>query len=96
MFSLAVKETYQRTISNRVWVNFDVSRYLATLEEVNENIHSIEQELDDMNVIQKRTRVTEKAIIREIEYSRPGKIGTLIRTISVIKYNPPKVKVNLI
>ena len=91
MFSVTVKETYQKNISSPVRVNFDVIRYLSNLEEVSDNIKSIEKELDSkMIIIQKRTRKMSKGIIREIEFTRPKGIGTLIQTITVTKYNPPK------
>ena len=90
MFSVTVKETYQKTIMSPVRLNFDFNKYLRTIEEVSENITSIEQELNGMDVIQTKTRKIGKSIERRIEYHRPGRIGTLVRTIMVTRYNPPK------
>lgn len=89
-FSVTVRETYQRTFQSPVRVNYDVIRYLSSIEEVNNNIQEIERDLNNMNVIQKKTRVFNKGFMREIVFSRPNKIGTLIKTITVTKYNPPR------
>ena len=90
MFTISVKETYQRTIMSPVRLNFDLSRYVSTIEEVHDNILDIEQELKSMDVIQAKTIKARNVLERRVEYKRPGKTGTLTRTIMVTRYNPPR------
>ena len=90
MYCIEVKETYQKTINSKVYINFDLSRYYNDIEEVQENINSLQNELERMNIVQTRTFRESDKIAQRVEYHRPGHCGTLVRTTVVRKYNPPK------
>lgn len=90
MYCLEVTETYQRTITSRVYKNFEVARYYKDIEELKENIENMERELSRMDIVDISTAHNDIQVSRRFEYHRPGRIGTLLRTITVRRYNPPK------
>ena len=90
MYAIEVKETYQRTIDAKVHRNFELTRYYRDIEELKVNIDNMQRELERMDIVDVTTTNDARSVSRKFKYHRPGRIGTLIRTITVRKYNPPK------
>lgn len=90
MYVVGVKETYQRTIDAKVHRNFELTRYYRDIEELKVNIDNMQRELVRMDVVDITTTNDGNSVSRKFEYHRPGRIGTLMRTITIRKYNPPK------
>lgn len=90
MYCVEMKETHQRNMMSKVRVNFDMTRYFNDIQEVHENIESLQKGLEKMDIIQVKTWREQNLVARRIEYSRPNQIGHQVRTIVVRKYNPPK------
>ena len=85
MFSLNIKESYQRGHYTKVYSNFEISQICGDIKEVNERVKSLNSDLVEMNIMDIDKRPNE-TIIR---FFKPGKVGLLTRTISVSEYNPP-------
>ena len=88
MYSLSIKETYQRGMSTRIKNNGEVSAMCRSLEELNDKIKSLNKDLDKMNVMDVETHPH----MIKIRFFKPNKVGLFTRIIQSSNYNPPAKK----
>ena len=85
MYSLSIRETYQRGMTTRVKNNGEISTVCRDLEEVNKRIRILNRDLKKMDILDIR-RGEKETIIR---FFKPNKVGLITRVITTNTYNPP-------
>ena len=88
MFSLNIKESYQRGNCTRIYPDYEISEICRDIKEVNDKVKSLNSDLVKMQILDVDKRPN-RTVVR---FFKPGKVGLLTRTISVSKYNPPVVE----
>ena len=88
MYSLSIKETYQRGMSTRIKNNGEVSAMCRSLEELNDKIKSLNKDLYKMNVMDVETHPH----MIKVRFFKPNKVGLFTRIIQSNSYNPPAKK----